>query len=199
MSRDSTAYRDQLVQIESPPGSALSRETGSWYVRLMHALAEEFARADAFVESLADELDPTTTSELLPEWEAMAGLPDPCAGQLPTIEARRGAVVARLSARARLDKLALMEAAETYGFTIDDVIEYDAFVAGTSEVGEELADQESQFVVDIETPTAQIFEAEVGGFAVGDPLGFIGDLALACLLERVKAAHLLFRIVIGGP
>lgn len=40
---------------------------------------------------------PASTFELLPEWEATLGLPDPCAGSSPSTQARVSQVVARLT------------------------------------------------------------------------------------------------------
>jgi len=191
-------YRDLLVDVLTPAGPALSRDPDDWYPRLMQVLADELARYDAFVRDLADELDPQTTAALLPEWEAMVGLPDPCTGQLPTLEARRQALLQRLTKRGRLTAGFVKAAAAAMGFAVDAIVRHDAFVAGTSEVGEELADQDAQFVFDVETPDAQVFEAEVAGFAVGEPLGFIGNSQLECLLERIRPAHTLHRVVLGG-
>jgi hypothetical protein len=45
-------------------------------------------------------MDPRTTTELIADWERIAGLPDPCADTAPsTIEGRRAAVTARIIAR----------------------------------------------------------------------------------------------------
>ncbi|WP_197520275.1 putative phage tail protein, partial [Paraburkholderia tropica] len=38
---------------------------------------------------------PPTAYELLPEWESTLGLPDPCAGEAPTIPQRQAQVLAR--------------------------------------------------------------------------------------------------------
>lgn len=195
---NSEDYRELFVQVLSPPGPALPRHPSSRYAQLLHAFGDELARVDAFVAGLQNELDPSRATALLPEWEATTGLPDPCTGQLPSLEARRAAVVQKLTTRGRLDKQFLIDAAEVLGFTIDAIVEYDALVAGTSEAGEEVADQDSQFVVDVETPAAQVFEPEVGGIACGDPLGWIGNSALGCLLERIKPAHVYVRIVLGA-
>jgi uncharacterized protein YmfQ (DUF2313 family) len=45
-------------------------------------------------------MDPRSTTELIADWERIAGLPDPCANVAPTtLEGRRAAVVARIIAR----------------------------------------------------------------------------------------------------
>ena len=78
-----------------PPGPALPRETSALFTALLQALAQEFARVEAAGTSLLDELDPRTTLVLLPDWERVCGLPDPCCGTLATtIPERRAAVPA---------------------------------------------------------------------------------------------------------
>lgn len=64
--------------------------------KLLLAWADELARAELRCHQLVDEFDPRTTSELLPDWERVAGLPDPCVTAAQSIEARRAALVSKL-------------------------------------------------------------------------------------------------------
>lgn len=62
-----------------PEGLALPRERDSRFAALLRAPAAELARVEMRAEALLVEADPRATVELLPEWERMAGMPDPCA------------------------------------------------------------------------------------------------------------------------
>jgi uncharacterized protein YmfQ (DUF2313 family) len=71
MSRD--AYLSQL-QMLLPPGAAWSQDQDALLTRLLDGLAEEFARIDGRAAQLIDECDPRTTSEMISDWESVAGL-----------------------------------------------------------------------------------------------------------------------------
>ncbi|MCY1003982.1 DUF2313 domain-containing protein [Nannocystis pusilla] len=69
---------------------------------LIAAHGAELSRVEVRAAALERELDPSTTFELLPDWEEMLGLPD-CA-QPVTLEARQAAVIAKLLAQAGHDQ-----------------------------------------------------------------------------------------------
>ncbi len=69
---------DQLLRALLPPGLAWVAEVGSELAYLVEALAQELSRVDERGEDLQNEMDPRTATELLDEWEEVAGLPDEC-------------------------------------------------------------------------------------------------------------------------
>lgn len=75
-----------------PPGPAWSPEQAPGVHRVIAGLAPEFARVDGRVSDMIDEADPLTVRELVPDWERVMSLPDPCMGASPTFEDRRKAV-----------------------------------------------------------------------------------------------------------
>jgi uncharacterized protein YmfQ (DUF2313 family) len=79
-----------------PPGKAWSREGSSTLTSVFDGIAPEFARVQDRADALLLELDPTTVTELIDEWESANGLPDDCSDPLSTIEQRRAVLVARL-------------------------------------------------------------------------------------------------------
>jgi uncharacterized protein YmfQ (DUF2313 family) len=81
-----------------PPGRLWNWESGSVLDRFTKACAIELARIHQRAVWLLKELDPTITSQLLPEWEEMLGI-TPAEGA--TDAARRAAVVARWVHRQR--------------------------------------------------------------------------------------------------
>lgn len=87
----------QALQNLLPRGRAWPRDSESLLTKVLTGLAPTYARLAARDNQLILEALPSTTTELLPEWELTLGLPDPCAGEAPTIEARRAQVVARFA------------------------------------------------------------------------------------------------------
>jgi uncharacterized protein YmfQ (DUF2313 family) len=75
-----------------PPGPAWDPELAPAIHRVLAGLAPEFARVDDRAADMMNEADPATVRELVPDWERVMGLPDPCMGATPAFEDRRKAV-----------------------------------------------------------------------------------------------------------
>ena len=75
------------------------RIPGKRAFRLWAALGRAFDDASAMICTLARELNPYATTQLLPEWERSVSLPDPCLPDALTLDDRRGWIVWRLSKR----------------------------------------------------------------------------------------------------
>ncbi len=84
-----------------PMGSAWItwRMPGKTAYRMILALADTYDRATSALCRLAEELDPRTTIDMIPEWETALGLPDTCLPSAATLAERRGLVILRLSHR----------------------------------------------------------------------------------------------------
>ena len=65
--------------------------------KLIFALGLEFYRMEVLLGNMLTEMDVNQTSELLLEWEASVGIPDPCFGRFDDTQARRDAVLNKLS------------------------------------------------------------------------------------------------------
>ncbi len=194
MSASSEEFREQLVML-LPPGEALSHEPDSTLVEILWALAEELARVDDRVGQFVDrELDMSLMTELLAEWEEMAGLPDGC-GPLPTLDdERRNLVIQRLTDEHLMTAQALVDEALRLGYVIT-VREFDPTVCG-DECGSVLASATIWFYFEVVYAGTTEFDAELGVTVVGDPLGdSIGPGRLVCLVDRMKPAHTLYTIV----
>jgi uncharacterized protein YmfQ (DUF2313 family) len=98
MSRD--AYLSQL-QMLLPPGAAWSQDQDALLTRLLDGLAEEFARIDGRAAQLIDECDPCTTSEMIADWESVAGLSATSSidGSALSIDQRQSNLVSRITER----------------------------------------------------------------------------------------------------
>lgn len=185
---------DYLAQLHAllPKGVALTQELDTDLSNMLFVLADEFARFDERSEELLDEIDPRTTTELIAEWERVTGLPD-CQPIGPTLGARRANVVHRLTMEGVLTPAFIESELLALGFTVV-IREFEPFEVGFSEVGVELIDQGGYFFFDAVTDDVAVFEAEIGAFTVGEPLGAIVNDVVQCLLDRLKPAHTNFRI-----
>ncbi len=187
ISSDADAYTEQLKKL-APQGLAWSTEEGSNWVKLLSAIAREFARVDAMANLLVDESFPDTTLLLLPNWERVAGLPDDCSELGDTIQIRRQALLAKIIARGGATKQYLIDVAATFGFTIT-ISEYNPFRVDTSAVGDPFADVDWQFAFLVSAPEETITWFIAGGSAAGEPLATWGNERLECLINRLKPAH----------
>src|SRR5262249_58307300 len=88
----------QSLQNYLPPGPAWSRDASAVLgTAFLRGVALGYARAHGRQRYLLTDAFPATTDELLPEWEATCGLPDPCLGDDPLPSARRRQLLARLT------------------------------------------------------------------------------------------------------
>lgn len=185
---------DYLAQLQAllPPGDALTTELDTDLSNILLFLADEFSRFDARMHQLIKEIDPRETTELIAEWERVTGLPT-CGEIAPTLGARRADVVHRLTTIASLTPQFLIDEMAALGFTIA-ITEFEAFEVGFSQIGEELIEEGGWWFLDIETDEVAVFEAEIGAFTVGEPLGAIINDTIECHLDRLIPAHVNYRL-----
>ena len=181
-------YRDQLKAL-LPPGRAFPRERGTTLDATLDALAIELARIDARFDQLPVEAIPTTTTELLPDWERVAGLPDNCSGTIAdTIQGRRADLVSKLTARGGQSRAYYIEVAAALGYTIT-ILEFRPFRAGAGVAGGAITNDEWQFTWRIIAPNTTITEFRAGLSSAGEPLRRWGNQALECRMNQIKPAH----------
>ena len=96
------AYRDQLHAL-LPSGRAWPEETGTTLDLLVQAIAARLAEVDLSGSHLLDEIRPSTTLDLLPDWERVAGLPDICSRLGTTIAGRRASLLEKLVTKPTLN------------------------------------------------------------------------------------------------
>jgi uncharacterized protein YmfQ (DUF2313 family) len=166
--------------------------------RLLTALAIEFERLDLRLGQLLAETDPASTTELLPDWERVVGLPDPCVTTGQTIAERRIALEGRLTSVGGQSRRFFIELAARLGYivTIDEFASAaDATAAGIAFTGDEWA---HIWRVNVPT-TVNIVPFRVGAGAVGEPLRKWSNEVIECQFNRFKPAHtkLLFAYSVG--
>jgi len=184
--RTEAEYGTQLGQL-LPPGRAWPREPDTWLGRLLGGLAAEFARVDRRGFDLLEEADPRNALELLPEWERLAGLPDPCRPIAESVRERRSAVAAKVAGQGGQTPAFFVELAHSAGYEVE-IHEFSPFVAGSA-AGDEVQGEEWRhtFLVEVFSSTPdQLFAA--GAYA-GDRLRTFGAIDLECLIGRARPAH----------
>lgn len=188
MSYTKDQYREQLRAL-LPPGRALPAERGSTLDGLLDAMAEELARVSARMDRLPIEAVPNTTSELLPDWERVAGLPDNCSGQLAnTLQGRRADLVTKLTSLGGQSRAYFIGLAAQLGFTVT-IDEFRPFRAGTSRAGEAITNGDWVFTWRVNGPPVPVIRFRAGQSAAGEPLASWGNGPLECRFNQLKPAH----------
>lgn len=179
-------YREALRAL-LPPGQLWPESITSMVSSFLEAIAQEFARLEEFGYGLLDEVDPRTTTQLLSDWERVAGLPDPCHGLGETVQARRAELIARLTAQGSLSRQFYIDVAAAFGFAIT-IDEFDESNPGPGGLG--YSGQDWRHVWRVNAPavnTTTVFR--VGESRCGERLRAWGNQPFECLFARIKPLH----------
>lgn len=173
------AASDYLSALQAlmPQGRVWPKAPDSVQAQVLAGLAASFARSDEAAMGLIDDVFPPTAVQMLPEWEATLGLPDPCAGPAPTIALRQAQVAARFVGTGGQSVPFFIAFALTLGF----IITIQEFTGTVS-----LA---NTWQVTVPNSGATFFTAD-GSYAE-DPIDAFttGANVLQCEFERLKPAH----------
>lgn len=131
---------------------------------------------------------PATAVELLPEWEAALGLPDPCAGVAPTVAARQQQVVARFAGSGGQSMAYYIGYAAILGYTIT-ITQFSPARAGQLRAGQPLNGVAWAFAWRINAPLNTVARAQAGIVRAGEPLASWGNAVLQCELSEIVPAH----------
>lgn len=123
--RTAEHYAEQL-QALLPPGPAWDPERVPELQQVITGLSREFARIDGRAFDLLNEMDPATVSELVPDWERVMNLPDPCLGLKPLFADRRLSVRQRLVATGGQNAAFYIDIAVSQGYPDATVTEHRA-------------------------------------------------------------------------
>lgn len=159
-----------------PRGRAWPRDSDALLTLVLKGCAKTYARLQTSDNNLLLETLPSTTDELLPEWEASLGLPDPCAGPEPTDDLRRAQVVARWANSGGQSVPYFIAYAATLGFTITITL-YVPYTFGLP-FGFPMADEQWAFA-----------------WTVNAPLAAQTPPVLECEFNRLKPAHTVVNFV----
>jgi uncharacterized protein YmfQ (DUF2313 family) len=182
--------QDYLWQFQRllPRGRIWHRGWGSVQAADLLTLMPSWARLHERANNLLVDAFPCSTTELLPEWEASLGLPDPCTGQLETLQQRTAAVCAKFAARGGQSVNYYIELAAAHGYTIT-ITQYAAFRVDINSADDPLYDEAWDFAWMVTAPTTSItyFSADVS--LADEPLEWWGNEQLECLIRAAAPAH----------
>lgn len=188
MARTADQYK-QLLKSLLPPGDAFPRDVGTSLDDLLAALAEEWARVDSRGGTLIVEALPSSTSEMLTDWERVAGLPDKCSGTLETtIQGRRQALLAKLTSTGGQSKAYFIAVAEALGYDVT-IEEFRPFRAGWSVAGDPLTNGDWVFAWRVHAPAVTVIPFRAGQSVAGEALRTWGNDTLECKINQLAPAH----------
>jgi uncharacterized protein YmfQ (DUF2313 family) len=150
-------------------------------------LMPTWARLQVRLNELIPEIFPCSTEELLPEWEETLGLPDPCTGQLGTLQERQAAVCARFTARGGQSKDYYIAVAAKLGFQIT-ITEFAPFRCNVNRCGDPLRSQDWAHTWRINAFSPIVY-FRTGISRCGERLATWGNRLLECTTNAIKPAH----------
>ncbi|SDK32411.1 YmfQ family protein [Billgrantia gudaonensis] len=183
-----------ILHALAPPGRALPRDPETLWQRLLEARAGAFARLDGRADTLLEEADPRTAVDLLPDWERVTGLPDPCVTGEQTASERRDAVVRVLTGTGGASRSYFEGLAADLGYDVT-VEDYTAHTVG-SDVAEPLRGIDWRWAWTVRGPEQSVRYFDVDG-TVDEALATWGNERLECVISRLKPAHTLVLFAYG--
>lgn len=214
--RDADAFTHALLA-KLPLGEVWQRALGTAMVRTIRALAGVVGRWAARTgRFLITEAFPPSAFDLLPDWERVLGLPDPCLRVPQTLDERRAAVVEKLQRRpggqSRPYFIGIAKRLGYHfdappGFGLEAELEFEAnrlpevrirefrpFMFGVSRLGDprwRLAPPEMRFCWVVTVPGERLTWFRFGQSQLGqDPhLTIRRAEDLECILHKLKPAH----------
>ncbi|GKQ46069.1 YmfQ family protein [Pseudomonas syringae] len=187
--RTAEHYAEQL-QALLPPGPAWDPERVPELQQVITGLSREFARIDGRAFDLLNEMDPATVSELVPDWERVMNLPDPCLGLKPLFADRRLSVRQRLVATGGQNAAFYIDIAVSQGYPDATVTEHRAPRMGRSRFGQaHFGTWNAQFMWTLNTGGRQRLGRRFGASYWGERFGVNPGTAIECLIRRAAPAH----------
>jgi uncharacterized protein YmfQ (DUF2313 family) len=176
------------MQALLPRGRVWPRDADAVQTQVLSGLAPCYERQTARANYLLIDSFPSTTYELLPEWESTLGLPDPCAGAAPTIPQRRSQVIARFTNIGGASIPYFIGFAASLGYTVT-IQQFSQARAGQLRAGMPCCGYDWNFAWKITAPLNTVVRATAGAMAAGDPLASWGNAVLECEFRAIMPAH----------
>ncbi len=189
MTRDQDSYLSQLQDL-LPIGIAWTRAPSANLTKLLNIFARVLATTDQKSLSVLDQSDPRTVSDLLTDWENIAGLPDQCIGIPETIQQRRALLHSKITRRGGQSKAFYTAIAQALGYQIT-ITEYRPFITGISCCGDTLNGAAiNRYVWSVSVEGIRLTYFRTGLSRTGERLLSIeGADDLECILNHLKPAH----------
>ncbi|MEM4988840.1 putative phage tail protein [Collimonas sp. H4R21] len=187
--KTSDDYLHQLTML-LPPGPAWEQEFAPDVHAVLEDLAPEFARVDGRANDLLNEMDPATVRELVPDWEKVMNLPDPCFGAAPSFSDRQKAVRVRLVAVGRQDRDYFLQISRDLGYPNPRITEHRAPRFGRARFGaSHFGTWGAQFLWTLHLGERQPAGRRWGISVWGERFGKNPHQAIECVVRRENPAH----------
>lgn len=196
MALTSEQYQAQLLDL-LPPGAIWPRDLDTDLADLLLAKADELARVDGRADQLIEEADPRTASELLSDWERVAGLPDQCMDLASTPEERRQRLHQKLVWQGGQSVAFFIELLEALGYPGCSITEFRPFRAN-SKCNASLNQGGWRYAWRINVPGSVTIRTMTVTSPCNSPIRRWGDSSLACILARYRPAHTVLYISYGA-
>lgn len=191
---------DYYAQLRAllPIGPAWDREFNPEVDQLLGAAARELAREDLRAADLLAEAAPETVRELVPDWERVMSLPDPCMGESPSFDDRQLAVRRRLLEVGGQSPAYFVDLAFSLGYPQARVIEHRAPRFGRARFGTaHFGTWTAQFMWTLDAGPRLRLGRRFGASFWGQRFGADPGGALECVVRRSAPAHTLETINYG--
>lgn len=169
-----------------PNGAVWPKETSSVQAQVLRPLMATWEALAASDAALLVDSFPATTTELLTEWQESLGLPDPCAGDNPTLAQQRSQVVSRLTDSGGCSVPYFINYAATLGYTIT-ITEFLPSRFG-KKFGSTFGGEDWAYAWQVNVPEFVITKLKFDD-QFGKVFASWGNTVLQCELERIKPAH----------
>jgi len=183
-----------------PRGKAWPRATGTVLDQVLSGLMPSSQRYSAACVAMLADVFPATAYSVLQEWEYTLGLPDPCAGELATIQQRRAQVVARFADSGGCSVDYFVNFAAQLGYTIT-ITQFAPARFGIAKFGTPFYGKPWAFVWQVNVEATQTVNAQFGVNVFGDRYRSWNSAVLECELTARAPAHttVIFNYVNGAP
>jgi len=179
-----------------PRGAIWPRDPDATQSKVIAALTQIYGRQATRSLNLLTDAFPLAPVELLPEWEASLGLPDPCAGLQPTIQLRQQQVNARFIAGGGQSVPFYINFAAALGYPIT-ITEFAPSRFGRS-FGMSFGDVDWASTWQVNAPHFTVNYFEFGHDAFGEPFAEWGNTVLLCEMQRISPAHTILLLSVGA-
>jgi uncharacterized protein YmfQ (DUF2313 family) len=169
-----------------PPG--LFQALGPNFLKLLDVRSEMLVRVHLRGDDLLREMDPRSAYELLPDYERVFGLPDPCAPEALSIADRRGAVIAKYTDAGLQTPAFFIQQAEAMGYAGAALEEFELCTC-ESDCEDTLYSQPWLHTFMLHLPADP---PALGATCEGSCEDFLGappNTVIECLINRLKPEH----------
>jgi uncharacterized protein YmfQ (DUF2313 family) len=172
-----------------PRGRVWPKDADSIQHAVAAGLAPSWRALDARAQTLLVDAFPATTLELLPEWEASLGLPDPCEGDGQGLEQRRTQVVSRLTSAGGQSVGYFLGVVAQLGYTGASIRQYAPFRVDRDGADQTLYGEDWAFAWTLNLPDLRVFYFQPDISAAGEALMIVANDVAACVVNALKPAH----------